>query len=78
MTALRRILPAHIRAKCEVTIERLIAFLDAHDSEADDEPSLGFTLIGGGYPDDLRPHHDDDREAEHAFGKIDATGASHR
>ena len=34
-------LPRHVRVRCEATIERLIAFLDAYDLECDDEPSLG-------------------------------------
>ena len=35
MSAPRLVLPAHVRARCEATIERLIAFLDAHSPDAD-------------------------------------------
>ena len=37
MSAPRLVLPAHVRTRCEATIERLIALLDAHDPEPDAE-----------------------------------------
>ena len=43
MTALARpSLAPDIRARCEATIERLIAFLDQFEPDSDLEPSLGY------------------------------------
>ena len=61
-TAVRPALPPGVRARCEATIERLIAFLDQFEPDCDLEPSLGY------YP----PHVPWDAEADHAGGVADA------
>jgi hypothetical protein len=62
MTTLARLaLAPDIRARCEATIERLIAFLDQFEPDADLEPSLGY------YP----PHVPWDAESDHAGGVAD-------
>ena len=48
-------LPRHVRARCEATIKRLIAFLDAHDAEPDDEPTMGACERHPNVP--WGPHH---------------------
>lgn len=61
MTSTRPTLPPDVRARCEATIERLIAFLDQFEPDCDLEPSLGY------YP----PHVPWDAEADHAGGVSD-------